>query len=49
MLGAMDDPNQLDVRRAWRRSVESWLRRQGLIKVSINQPPVTQFFPENGP
>ena len=43
MLRAMDHPNQLDVRRAWRRSVESWLRRQGLIEVSINQQPVTPF------
>jgi transposase InsO family protein len=36
MLRAMDHPNQLDVRRAWRHSVESWLRRQGLIEVSIH-------------
>ena len=48
MLRAMDHPNQLDVRRAWRRSVESWLRRQGLIEVSINQQPVTPFSQENG-
>lgn len=48
MLRAMDDPNQLDVRRAWRRSVESWLRRQGLIEVAINRQPVTPFSPENG-
>jgi hypothetical protein len=43
MLRAMDHPHQLDVRRAWRRSVESWLRRQGLIEVSIQQQPVTPF------
>jgi hypothetical protein len=33
--------------RAWRRSVESWLRRQGLTKVSVNHPPVTPFSPES--
>ena len=43
MLRAMDHSNQLDVRRAWRRSVEAWTRRQGLIEVSINQQPVTPF------
>ncbi len=49
IVRAMEDPGQLDVRRAWRRSVESWLRRQGLIELSINQQPVTPFSPENGP
>jgi len=43
MLSAMDHPNRSDLRRAWRRSVESWLRCQGLIAVSINQQPVTPF------
>ena len=43
MLRAMDHPNQHDQRRAWRRAVESWLRRQGLIEVSITQQPVTPF------
>jgi hypothetical protein len=48
MLSAMDHPNQLDVRRAWRRTVESWLRRQGLIEVSIQPKPVTPFSPKMG-
>lgn len=43
MLRAMDHPNQHDQRRAWRRAVESWLRCQGLIEVSITQQPVTPF------
>jgi len=43
MLGAMENPNRCDLRRAWRRSAESWLRRQGLITVSIQQQPVTPF------
>ena len=43
MLSAMEKPNRCDLRRAWRRSAESWLRGQGLITVSINQQPVTLF------
>ena len=46
MLRAMDHPNQRDLRRSWRRAAESWLRRQGLIKVSINQQTVTPFSPK---
>lgn len=42
-LGAVEHPNQHDLRRAWRRAVESWLRCQRLIEVSINQQPVTPF------
>jgi hypothetical protein len=43
MLSAMENPNHRDLRRAWRRSAESWLRCQGLISVSIQQQPVTPF------
>jgi len=35
-VGAMDAPCHRDVNRAWRHAAESWLRRQGLIEVSIN-------------
>ena len=49
MLHAMDHPGQRDLRPSWRRAAESWLRRQGLIEVSINQQPVTPISPENGP
>jgi len=46
MLRAMENPNRCHLRRAWRRSAEAWLRRQGLITVSINsQQPVTPFLP----
>jgi hypothetical protein len=41
----MDHPGQRDLRRSWRRAAESWLRRQGLIKVSINHKTVTPFSP----
>ena len=37
LLRAMDHPKQRDPRRTRRRAVESWLRCQGLIEVSINQ------------
>ncbi len=40
-LRAMEAPGHRDVRRAWRHAVESWLRRQGLIEVSINRNSVT--------
>jgi hypothetical protein len=43
ILRAVDHPNQHDRRRAWRRSVESWLRCQRLIEVANNQQPVTPF------
>jgi hypothetical protein len=46
MLHAMDHPNQRDLRRSWRRAAESWLCRQGLIEVSINQQTVTPFSPK---
>jgi len=39
----MEAPGHRDVRRAWRHAVESWLRRQGLIEVSINRNSVTPF------
>jgi hypothetical protein len=42
----MDRPNQRDLSRARRRTVESWLHCQGLIEVSINQQPVTLFSPK---
>ena len=42
-LRAMEAPGHRDVRRAWRDAVESWLRRQGLIEVSINRNSVTPF------
>jgi hypothetical protein len=48
MLRAMDHPGHRDLRRAWRRAVESWLRCQGLIVVSSNQQTVTPFSHENG-
>lgn len=48
MVRAVDHPNQPDLRRAWRRAVESWLRRQGRIEVSINQQPVIPFSPKMG-
>ena len=37
ILRAMDRPHQRDLICAWRRAVESWLRCQGLVAVSINQ------------
>jgi len=45
ILSAMENPNHRDLKRAWRRSAEAWLRCQGLIQVSINKQPVTPFLP----
>jgi hypothetical protein len=42
----MDHTDQRDLPHTWRRAVESWLRRQGLIEVSINQQPVAPFYPK---
>jgi hypothetical protein len=44
-LHAMDHTDQRDLPHAWRRAVESWPRRQGLIEISINQQPVPPFSP----
>ncbi len=43
ILSAMDHPNRPDLRRAWRRSAEAWLRCQGLIEVSKPKQTVTPF------
>lgn len=41
----MDQSGLRDVRRVWRHTSEAWLRRQGLIKVSINGHTVPPFSP----
>ena len=46
ILRAMDRPHQRDLSRARPRAVESWLRRQSLVVVSINQQPVTLSSPK---
>jgi hypothetical protein len=43
ILSAMEHPTHRDLRFAWRRAVESWLRGQGLIEVSIHNKTVTPF------
>ncbi len=49
ILRGMDHPAWLNLRRAWRRSVESWLRRQTVIEVSIDHQAVTPSIPKIGP
>jgi hypothetical protein len=48
-LGSPATRAHRDLRRAWRRAAESWLHRQGLIEVSINQQTVTPFSPKMVP
>jgi hypothetical protein len=36
MLETMDNPDHRSIRAAWRIAVETWLRRQELIALSLN-------------
>lgn len=45
-LRGMDHADQHDLAHAWCWAVQSWLRCQGLMAVSINQQPVIPFSPK---
>jgi hypothetical protein len=43
ILSQIDDPSEKDIAKAWRKAAESWLEKNGVIRLTRNGKSVTLF------